>query len=76
MRFHSSASVTSALYNAVPHDINSIPTLPKFKAALERFLLATRGQTEIISLSGLLARLDNGDTGAAVEKLDVLAWAS
>ena len=38
MRFHSFASVASALYNAVPHDIKSIPTLPKFKAALDRFL--------------------------------------
>ena len=38
MRFHSFPSVASALYNVVPHDIKSIPTLPKFKAALDRFL--------------------------------------
>ena len=30
--------IYSALYNAVPPDIKSIPTLEKFKAALDSFL--------------------------------------
>ncbi len=38
MRFHSFPSSASALYNVVPAVIKSIPTLTKFKAALDRFL--------------------------------------
>ncbi|CAL8278821.1 unnamed protein product [Arctogadus glacialis] len=38
MRFQSFSSTASALYNAVPPDIKSIPTLDKFKAALDSFL--------------------------------------
>ena len=43
MRFHSFPSVASALYDVVPHDIKSIPTLLKFKAALDHFLWIYRG---------------------------------
>ena len=38
MRFHSFSSTASALYNAVPKNVKSIPTLIQFKAELDRFL--------------------------------------
>ena len=38
MRFHSFSSTASALYNAVPKHVKSIPTLIQFKAELDRFL--------------------------------------
>ena len=38
MRFHSFSSTAAALYNAVPSEIKSIPTLTKFKAALDSFI--------------------------------------
>jgi hypothetical protein len=38
MRFYSFPSVASALFNVVPHDIKSIPTLERFKTRLDKFL--------------------------------------
>ena len=71
MTFHSFSSTVAALYNAVPSEIKSIPTLTKFKAALDKLIasfessltplrpLDRLGQTEVPFWSGLVAGVSN-----------------